>query len=1000
MTWVGAQPNMFGTGVLTMADSDALLGTLISHYRILEKLGEGGMGVVYKGEDTRLERFAALKFLPNEFANDKQMRDRFLREARAASALNHPNICTIYDVGEAEGKVFIAMEFLDGVTLRELVESGPVESVRLLNIADQVLDGLEAAHEEGIIHRDIKLGNIFFTKSGRAKILDFGLAKKTVSKPATAVAAGGESRRPGEQHLTSGLAALGTAAYMSPEQALGKPLDERTDLFSFGIVLYEMASGRAPFRGDTTGMLFLSIVQENPEPVRKINPDLPEGLQQIVDKCLQKDRDQRYQKAAEIRNDLRLLQSRWAARQAGVEETQARTPVPESWSPTTANHIPSSAPVEGISKAAEEHRPRRSVWRSWKARVGIACLAFLLILAEGLYLRSQHAHQLRPSDSVVLADFTNTTGDSVFDESLKQAARFDLEQSPFLNVLSDRRVMDLLQEMSRPANQRLTMEVTREVCLRSNSKALIVGSITPNGSHYLVGLRALACDTGTVIAESRVEASNRSDVLKALAKADEQLRRKLGESLPSIQKFNRPLEESTTSSLEALQAYTEGMTAFQSNGLAEAVPHFQLAIQLDPNFAQAHAALGSVYYSAGQNMAGDENFQRAYELRNRVNERERFAITANYFRRTTGQVDQAIRTCQEWIRLYPDDYAGHLALGGSYLSVGKLEQAVQSDRVAIQLGPDRISAYVNAMVAYKDLERYDEAKAIFDAARARNLDNDILRINRYVIAFLEADKASLEEQLRWAHTKPGSEDRLLEDWADTQAYYGLYAESRKFGNKAIAAAMRDRVNERSLEHQAHQALREAEVGNRVLVRQLATPTLMSSDGVYVRVLTALALAKVGANAESEKLASELDRNKPLHELVQNYYLPTIRAVIELNKNHPDKSIAILEPALSLERASTLLDGLEPAYVRGQAYLQEGKGSEAAKEFQKLLDHPGLVELWVTGALARLQMARAEDLSGNSEAARKHYQDFFALWKDADPNLPILKQAKAEYARLH
>jgi len=990
---------MFGTGVLTMADSDAFPGTLISHYRILEKLGEGGMGVVYKAEDTRLERFAALKFLPTEFANDKQMRERFLREARAASALNHPNICTIYDVGEAEGKVFIAMEFLDGVTLRELVGSGPVEFVRLLNIADQVLDGLEAAHEEGIIHRDIKLGNIFVTKSGRAKILDFGLAKKTESKPAAPVAAGGEGRRPGEEHLTSGLAALGTAAYMSPEQALGKPLDERTDLFSFGIVLYEMASGRAPFRGDTTGMLFLSIVQESPEQVRNINPDLPEGLQQIVDKCLQKDRDQRYQKAAEIRNDLRRLQSRWAARQAGVEETQAKTPVPESWSPTTANHIPSSVPVEGISKAAEEHRTRRSVWRSWNTRAGIACLAFLLILAEGLYLRSQHAHALRPRDTVVLADFTNTTGDSIFDESLKQASRFDLEQSPFLNVLSERRVTDLLQQMSRPANQRLTMEVTREVCLRSNSKALIAGSITPSGSHYVVGLRALACDTETVIAGSRAEAANRSEVLKALAKADEQLRRKLGESLPSIQKFDRPLEESTTSSLEALQAYTEGMMAFQSNGLAEAVPHFQLAIQLDPNFAQAHAALGNVYYSAGQNMAGDENSQQAYELRNRVNERERFGITANYFRRTTGQVDQAIGTCQEWIRLYPDDYAGHLALGGSYLSVGELEKAAQSDRVAIQLGPDRTSAYVNAMVAYKDLERYDEAKAIFDAARARNLDNDILRINRYVIAFLEADKASMEEQLRWAQNKPGSEDRLLEDWADTQAYYGRYTKAREFGNKAIAAAMRDRVNERSLEHQAHQALREAEVGNRELVRRLATPTLTASDGVYVRVLVALALAKVGDNAESGKLANELNRDKPLHELVQNYYLPTIRAVIELNKNHPDKSIAILEPALSLEKASTLLDGLEPAYVRGQAYLQEGKGSEAAKEFQKLLDHPGLVELWVTGALARLQMARAEDLSGNRDAARKHYQDFFALWKDADPDLPILKQAKAEYARL-
>ena len=976
-----------------MGDTEALTGTCISHYRILEKLGGGGMGVVYKAEDTHLERFAALKFLPVEFANDRQMRERFLREARAASALNHPNICTIYDVGEADGRVYIAMEFLDGMTLRELVREGPVESTRLLNLAAQVLDGLEAAHNEGIIHRDIKLANIFVTKNGRAKILDFGLAKKSLSKPAAEVAATAAGQRIPEPQLTSGLAALGTAAYMSPEQALGKPLDARTDLFSFGIVLYEMATGQAPFQGDTTGMLLLSIVQEIPEPVRRLNPELPEGLQQIINQCLQKDRAQRYQSAAEIREDLQLLARDLNGRAVAVAGRREKVEVPSGVPMPTFRDSSERLKVSG--KAAPHSRGKLA----WKRGASATALAVALIFTAGLYVRSRNPIALKARDVVVLADFTNTTGEPVFDGSLKQAARFDLEQSPFLNVLSDRRVNDLLQQMGRPTSQRLTVEVSREVCLRSNSRALIAGWIEKLGGRYVIGARAITCDTQKEIASSQADALHRNQVLRALDQVDSQLRQKLGESLPSIEKFNRPLEESTTSSLEALRAYTEGLRAFQLDSSAEALPHFRRAIELDPNFAQAYASLAGVYFGAGQIVAADEDFQKAYELRNRVSERERFSIMANYFRRDTGQTDQAVETCLQWIRLYPDDYAAHLALGGAYLSAGEFEKSVQANRDAIQLSPDRISGYVNAMVAYKDIERYDEAKAIFAAARARNLDNDILRINRYVIAFVEGDKPAMQEQLKWAEGKAGSEDRLVEDWADTQAYCGRYTKARETANKAIAAALRDGVKERAVEHQAHAALREAEVGNRVLVREIAKMTLRGREGFYVKIFMALALAKVGENAQAQKLADELSHDKPVHILMQNYYVPTIRAAVKLNQRHPDEAIAILKPVASFEMTGSLLDGLEPAYIRGLAYLQEKMGREAAGEFQKVLDHPGLVELSVTGALARLQLARAEELSGNLESARKHYQDFFALWKDADPDLPVLEQAKSEYAKL-
>jgi len=967
-----------------------MIGTTISHYHIFSKLGQGGMGEVYLAEDTKLDRKVALKLLPDSVASDQERMRRFVQEAKSASALNHPNIITIYEIGEIDSRHFIATEFIDGETLRKRMRHGHLKLIELLEIAIQTTGALAAAHAAGIIHRDIKPENIMVRHDGYVKVLDFGLAKLTEPQGFTA-----DTEAPTKALVDTGAGiVLGTLVYMSPEQAKGQRVDGRTDLWSLGAVIYEMVTGHAPFEAETPSEVLALILNKEPALLARYDREAPPELERIVSKALTKDLEERYQTAKDILVDLKRLK-----RQLDLESEIERTVSPEFRTSSSAvAHTPATSQVTAAASGEVTHHVSSAQYIATeikKHKKGFALSAavvFSLVLATvGYFVFARRTVALTDKDTILISDFVNTTGDGVFDGTLKQGLVVQLGQSPYLSLFPDARVRQTLRLMGHSQDDRVTQDIAREICQRQGLKALITGSIAALGSHYVLTLTAVNSQSGEVVASEQSEAENKEQVLKALTQAANQLREKLGESLNSIQRFDAPLEV-TTASLEALKAYSLASDQSSRGKWLEAVDLYKHALELDPNFASAYNGMAVSYANTNQPKLAAESVTKAYALRDRVSEVEKFRITAFYYFDATGELDKYIETLELYKQTYPRDDRPYVNLSVAYDRIGQWEKSAKEAAEAIRMNPNTAAPHGNLARAYMRLNRYDESLAVLDRAQNQlKLDTEPLHTFTYYNAAIRGDTATMKHEVDGLSGKPSEYTAV--DWQSNSAYFaGQWHQMQDFSRRAIDLAAHSNAKAVAAQYAAEAALHAAVLGKCAESKSAATQALSFERNQVSLTRSSLALALCGDVGQAQALVDELAKEYPQFTIVNGIWLPPIHAALDLDRNNAAQALTDLEPATRYEAAGEFWS----QYLRGQAYLKLNKGAEAAVEFQKIIGARGQAPLSALYPLAHVGLARAATLQGDSAKARKAYQDFFTLWKDADPEISILIEAKKEY----
>jgi tetratricopeptide (TPR) repeat protein/predicted Ser/Thr protein kinase len=949
--------------------------TVVSHYRLLNRLGEGGMGVVYRAEDETLGREVAVKLLRTEAVTSDEWLARFEREARLASSLQHPHICTIHELGEHDGQPFIVMELLEGRTIKQFVEDGPLPPARVVDFAIQVAEALEAAHRRGIIHRDIKPANLFVTHGDRVKVLDFGLAKLATDAPSPAITAPSAPTLTGivySPDLTRTGSTVGTASYMAPEQAQGQPVDARTDLFSLGAVLYEMVTARRAFGGEDIPLIVMKIINGIIVAPHTIVESVPPRLEAIILKLMAVDPNNRYQSATELLTELRSASEQLAR--------DAQAGKPRFGGPRT--------PATGSK--------RRLI-----VRIGAAAAVVAAGVAVSAVWRARHTAALTDRDSIVIGQFDNATTDPVFDETLLTALKVHLGQSPFLDIITDQRITETLESMNRPASTRLTHDVTREVCQRLGVKAMLEGAIATLGTHYVVTLTATDCDTGDQLARTQTEATSKERVLAELGTISSSMRTRLGESLPSMQRFDVPIEQVTTPSLPALKAYTLGLEERRRGRELESVAFFNQALENDREFASAYTTLSTVYGSLGEWRRSEEYARLANSVTRKVSERERLFITYQFHDRVTGNQERAAETLELWKAAYPRDSRPPNALALIHNRVGRYEQAIAEAQEALRRSPGHPFPLSNLSFAYRALGRYEEARTTAQQAVKLGIETTPTRRLLYQIGLMLGD-GTADAHLIWAKGKPREFD-LVSAQAQAASFRGRLHEATDLYQRAIDLAVARGLSGTASGYAAQQAWTEAISRDpRQAVPQIrATLGRIESEadapGTVPRFRAGVAYALAGLTSEAQGIAADAQQRYPESTFTRTLLVPTIRAGIALQRKQPDQALQALEGAVATQTGTVA--GLVPFYMRGEAYLQKRAYAAAQQQFEGVMANRGVDPMSPVVPLAQLGIARAKAGAGDTTGARQAYEELFKTWQTADADFAPLLAAKAEYAAL-